>query len=111
MALYNQIDYDLTPKPSSDIGALDIKQTEDLLKVRVPCPCSRSDHKSIQAQCAQFLRSENLYEGLDEAARREHVLGSLDKIVKEWVRGVLVAQGYDRSRVQEHTYDQVWIPP
>ncbi len=38
-----------------------------------------------------------LYEDTNEAQNREHVLGSLDRIVKQWVRLVLEALGYASS--------------
>jgi hypothetical protein len=101
-ALASQIDYDLAPKVAGDIGPLDVKQTEDLQKVRHLHDHARPrQNYPNPSNPLQFLRSENLFESLDEAARREHVLGSLDRIVKEWVKGVLVANGYDRSMCEE----------
>ena len=36
----------------------------------------------------QFLEEEGLYESIEESALREEVLGTLDKLVKEWVKRV-----------------------
>jgi poly(A) polymerase len=52
--------------------ALDQKQTKDL---------------------DQYLRDQGLYESRDEAELREEVLGQLDQIVKQWIRGVAALRG------------------
>jgi len=52
--------------------ALDRKQTKDL---------------------DQYLRDQGLYESRDEAELREEVLGQLDQIVKQWIRGVAALRG------------------
>ena len=36
----------------------------------------------------QFLEEEGLYESIEESALREEVLGTLDNLVKEWVKRV-----------------------
>lgn len=38
---------------------------------------------------------------MHEASNREHVLGALDRIIKEWVKGVLQVSGYDSSMCEE----------
>jgi poly(A) polymerase len=42
----------------------------------------------LTAQLEKVLRDFNLYEGPEEAQKREEVLGKLNVIVKEWVRQV-----------------------
>ena len=36
----------------------------------------------------QFLEDQGLYESVDECSLREEVLGTLDKLVKDWVKKV-----------------------
>lgn len=40
------------------------------------------------ACCLQFLQDQGLYESTDESSLREEVLGTLDKLVKDWVKKV-----------------------
>lgn len=40
----------------------------------------------------QYLEDEGLYESVQESSLREDVLGTLDKLVKEWVKKVGEAQ-------------------
>ena len=46
---------------------------------------------------SQFLESQNLYEGPEEAERREAALVEIGEIVKGWVRGVYAAKGFPPS--------------
>ena len=36
----------------------------------------------------QYLHAENLYESQEEALVREEVLGMLEQLVKNWIKGV-----------------------
>ena len=59
-------------------------------------------HARIRSRLSsQFLKEENLYEDVHEASNREHALGALDRIIKEWVKGVLQVSGYDSSMCEE----------
>lgn len=49
----------------------------------------------------QYLQEANLYESAAEAENREHVLGQLDRIVKDWVKAVHAAEGYAQSLCEE----------
>ncbi len=50
---------------------------------------------------SQYLQSQGLYESNEEALLREEVLGHLDQIVKDWVKGVARQVGLSESVVQE----------
>jgi poly(A) polymerase Pap1 len=47
------------------------------------------------------LVEAGLYESPEESARREEVLGELDKIVKDWVKQLTSQRGYTDQMVEE----------
>lgn len=51
----------------------------------------------------QYLRDQGLYEEQEEAARREEVLGRLDRLVKEWAGRVAEAVGLNEDYLDEPT--------
>ncbi|KAM3192146.1 hypothetical protein ACQJBY_069402 [Aegilops geniculata] len=53
------------------------------------------------AELNKFLVEAGLYESADESARREEVLGELDKIVKDWVKQLTSQRGYTDQMVEE----------
>lgn len=68
---------------------LDIKQTAELKTVRAQVPQVIAAEQVWQCVwCLQFLQDQGLYESTDESSLREEVLGTLDKLVKDWVKKV-----------------------
>ena len=55
-------------------------------------------------RCLQHLRDEGLYESQEEAELREVVLGRLDSIVKEWIRGVAALRGHPSDDANAKIY-------
>jgi len=53
------------------------------------------------AELNKFLVEAGLYETVEESARREEVLGELDKIVKDWVKQLTSQRGYTDQMVEE----------
>ncbi|XP_047083075.1 nuclear poly(A) polymerase 4-like isoform X1 [Lolium rigidum] len=53
------------------------------------------------AELNKFLVDAGLYETVEESARREEVLGELDKIVKDWVKQLTSQRGYTDQMVEE----------
>ncbi|KAF2927193.1 nuclear poly(A) polymerase 4 isoform X3 [Oryza sativa Japonica Group] len=53
------------------------------------------------AELEKFLVEAGLYESPEESARREEVLGELDKIVKDWVKQLTSQRGYTDQMVEE----------
>ena len=71
--------------------SLDIKQTAELKKVRAQFSQVHSCTTDMQLELLfllQFLQDQGLYESVDESSLREEVLGTLDKLVKDWVKKV-----------------------
>jgi len=55
-------------------------------------PLDADVHRTVELN--KFLVEAGLYESADESARREEVLGELDKIVKDWVKQLTSQRGY-----------------
>ncbi|KQK17994.1 nuclear poly(A) polymerase 4 isoform X2 [Brachypodium distachyon] len=53
------------------------------------------------AELNKFLVEAGLYESAHESARREEVLGELDKIVKDWVKQLTSQRGYTDQMVED----------
>ena len=70
-------------------SALDIRQTAELKKV-VPnlIRVASADNRVYSTAFLQFLQDQGLYESVAESSLREDVLGTLDKLVKDWVKKV-----------------------
>lgn len=69
--------------------SLDVKQTAELRTVRLQVSQVQL-HRNLYSMfcCLQFLQDQGLYESTDESSLREEVLGTLDKLVKDWVKKV-----------------------
>uniref|UniRef100_A0A0A9EWX4 polynucleotide adenylyltransferase n=1 Tax=Arundo donax TaxID=35708 RepID=A0A0A9EWX4_ARUDO len=53
------------------------------------------------AELEKFLVEAGLYESPEESAKREEVLGELDKIIKDWVKQLTSQRGYTDQMVEE----------
>ncbi|XP_062229024.1 nuclear poly(A) polymerase 4-like isoform X2 [Phragmites australis] len=53
------------------------------------------------AELEKFLVEAGLYESAEESAKREAVLGELDKVVKDWVKQLTSQRGYTDQMVEE----------
>ncbi|WOL01142.1 nuclear poly(A) polymerase 1 [Canna indica] len=64
--------------------------------------CGPTEYDVIKNQALEkYLSDSRLYEGHEEAAIREEVLGRLDQIVKLWVKKVTRAKGFNEQFVKE----------
>ncbi|GLJ16074.1 hypothetical protein SUGI_0267600 [Cryptomeria japonica] len=52
-------------------------------------------------QLEEFLKSQGLYEGPEEAALRKEVLAEISQIVKTWVKYVTKLKGYEEQMIEE----------
>ena len=119
------------PVSFAEPSPLDLKQTRDLEQVRRValaggamsrrCPGggepSRRPHprrrppptvahppSSPCLLALQHLRDEHLYETTAEAEARESVLGRLEALVKEWIRGVAALKGHPTEDANARIY-------
>lgn len=60
------------------------------ISLQEPSPLDQKQTRDLE----EYLRTEGLYESQDEAELREMVLGRLDSIVKDWIRGVASLRGH-----------------
>jgi poly(A) polymerase len=52
----------------------------------------------------QYLRSQNLYESVEEATLREEILGQLDYIVNQWIKGIAALCGQDSDEAKARIF-------
>ena len=92
-----------------DVGPLPCRLPQSMQR-RFPAPGASLLHSAAPSPtapagpCLQHLRDEGLYESQEEAELREVVLGRLDSIVKEWIRGVAALRGHPSDDANAKIY-------
>ncbi|GKV47296.1 hypothetical protein SLEP1_g54209 [Rubroshorea leprosula] len=87
------------------MGSVVLNKPANALRFGLTEPISTAGPSQLDVirtqELEQILVDAGLYETEDEAIKREEVLGKLDQIVKEWVKKVTEAKGFNEQLVQE----------